>query len=310
MVTDPQKLLDVFRDARAQKVNWEKLVRALDQLEALSQADEKGRTWARVAAQLSGYSVNQLRQMQRTWSALEELHSKSKSLTLASTLLAFPFSHLEIIARIAKLDSDAAIKCLRSSGGSNRLPSYRSLRDLFYHLRDKAPQEASPIAAGLKTARQFQDLCLELMKAGQVAELYPAERKRERRIARWPGAFRYASPDLLIESRLTSKSSQIDAADCFTLYGDLSQEEAIRRIKRIAFDATFFTAFWLMLPNWSPAWLFVKECETLELLNVGVVEVNPERRILKVLRYPERASATHDRTKLLRDAMSTYLRLN
>jgi hypothetical protein len=314
MVTDSHKLIDIFRNARAHKISWEKLVRALSQLEEHSLTDEKGRSWARVAAQLSGYSVNQLRQMQRTWAALEELHSKTKKLTLASSLLAFPFSHLEIIARIAKLDSDAAIRYLRSAGTTNKPPAYRELRKHFYTLRDETPQEASPIAAGLKTARQFEDLCLKLLKQDHAAKLYPSEaltpeKCLERHIKRWPGAFRYASPDLLIESRLTGDSTQIDAADCFTLYGDIAQEETIRRIRRVAFEASFFPVFWMMLPNWSPCTLFASECETLELRNVGVVEVNPERGTVKVVKHPNQRTAKHDRARLLRGAMSSYLHL-
>lgn len=310
MVTDSQKFIETFQDARAQKISWDKLVQALGEVEALSPTDEKGRSWARVAAQLSGYSVNQLRQMQRTWLVLDELHSRTKDLPLASTLLAFPFSHLEIIARIAKFDSDAALEHLRSAKKSNRLPSYRSLRELFYELRDKAPQEASPIAAGLKTARQFETLCLDLLKTNKIAKLYPSDEFLECRVSRWPGAFRYASPDLLIEARPANSSVQIDAADCFTLYGDISQDEAIRRIGRIAFEASFFAVFWMMLPNWSPVGLFVRECEKLELRNVGVVQIDPERRTLKVIRPPDQKSAKHDRAELLRTGMpATYFRL-
>ncbi len=313
-MTDEAALVETFRDARRNATPWPRLAEALNRLETTRATDEHGRSWARVAAELSNYSVNQLRQMQRTLAALEQLHTKNSTFDLPSTLEMFPFSHLEIIARIAKLDPEAAVKYLKPAHGQHKASRYRELRDQYYILRDKTPRLTSPIAAGLKTSRQFEDLCLELLKANHASDLYESERSKpgaldvpERQITRWPGAFRYASPDLLIEVRSATTRAQVDAADCLTVYGDIGQDETVRHIRRIAFEASFFTTFWIMLPIWSPHWLFASECETLELFNVGVAAVDPQSRRISLVRAPQ-GSPKHDRRKLLYESLSTYLR--
>lgn len=307
-ISNTSASLEIFRDARSRTTHWEKLVDALNQLEATSPADEQGRPWAKVAAQLSGYSVNQLRQMQRTLASLEALHTEARGLRLASTLLAVPFSHLEILVRIAKFDPDVAIKYLQSAGTQNRPPTYRELRERFYELRDKTPQHASPIAVGLRTSRQFENICLDLLVSNHGEPLYrpQAVSRCERRIVRWPGAFRYASPDLLIESRARNQTPQIDAADCFIVYGDVSQDETMRRIQRIAFEASFFTCFWIMLPTWSPGWLFESLCKRLRIRNVGVVAIDPETRIIAHVSPPIGAPEP-DRREILYEEFA-YLR--
>jgi len=309
-MADSTKLLETFRDARSQDTNWEKLVRALDRLEATSPTDQQGRSWAKVAAQLSGYSVNQIRQMQRTLATLEALQSRGKQPSLTSTLHRFPYSHLEMLARIAKIDPDWANKHLRSDAFANRQPTYRELRDQYYKLREKTPQQSSAIAAGMKTSRQFENLCLELLMSNHAEPLYRSQvgASKERRITRWPGAFRYASPDLLIEGRGDNQASEVDAADCFTVYGDIKQEETIRRIQRIAFEASFFTTFWIMLPTWSPGELFESECKTLQLRNVGIVAVDSEKRAIARVTAPT-GPPVPDRRQLLQEAVTTYLRL-
>lgn len=303
-------LLETFRDARARDIHWEKLVRALDQLEATSPTDLHGRSWAKVAAQLSGYSINQIRQMQRTLATLETFHSRSKQPSLTSTLHAFPYSHLEMLARIAKLDPDIVRNYLRLDAIANRQPTYRELRDRYYELREKVPHQSSPIATGMKATRQFESLCLDLLISNNAEPLYRslASSTWERRITRWTGTFRYASPALLIESHRDNQDRQIDAADCFTVYGDIAQDETIRRLQRIAFEASFFTNFWIMLPTWSPGHLFESECKTLELQNVGIAHVDPEKRLIARVMLPI-GSPQPDRRPLLDEALSSYLQL-
>ena len=282
------QLLETFRDARSLGAAWDTLARNLTQLESSSSTDQHGRSWAKVAAELSGYNVNLLRQMQRTLGVLEALHADSKQVKLAKTLHGISYSHLEILARIAKIDSQAAIAHLLAFATEGRQPTYRELRNEFYRLREARPQ-ASPIAAGLKTSRQFEDLCLGLLKSGSYEDLFGDGVTADLTVTirRWPGGFRYASPDFIVELRNKAGGIvQVDAADCFTIYGDVGQDETTRRIKQVAVEATFFNAFWVMLPTWSPVSLFDLERAELALQNVGIAVVDVGRRLISDVLRP------------------------
>lgn len=293
-------ILDEIRNARARQLHWEKLVGALRQLETTGLSDSQGRAWPKVLAELTGYTVNQIRQMQRTLVTLEGLQAHEKNINLSSLISSIPYSQLEILGRIAKLDPNAALKYLRPSSLPNRWPTYRELREQFYKLRDEAPQQTSAIAAGLRTSREFEKLCFSLLKKDDAERLYRPLNilRRNRRVTRWPGGFRYANPNFLIEVHRDSGKSRIDAVDCFAVYGDLAQEETIRRLRRVAFEASFFSIYWIMLPTWSPLGLFESECKTLELKNVGIVEVDLQRQSVASVAPPQ-GSPLPDRRKIL-----------
>ena len=221
--------------------------------------------------------MNQLRQMQRTLETLKTLRSSDKNFNLQRVLDAFPFSHVEILARIAKTNPDVAIDAMSGYFSANRPPSYRELRERFYEVRSQATQ-ASPIAAGQQTSRAFETLCFNLLKQENAQILYGAEQAPRRRIIKWPSGFRYASPDIIIGIRDEDGRLQIDAVDCYAIYGDISQDETARRVSRVATESTFFRNFWIMLPTWSVRSLVESMCRELKLDNVGIVDVDPQTR--------------------------------
>ena len=304
--------LELFRDARIKRIDWVKLVRTLGELESPGPNDQQGFPWVKRAAGLSGYTVNQIRQMRRTLSALETLHARDKQINLPSMLNSVPYSHLEILARMAKIDPDAALRHLRSEFTANQTLRYRKLRDEYYALRKKVPEQTSPIAASLQASREFEKSCLALLKKDNAGQLYDRlnDFEHKRVVKRWSLNFRYANPNFVIETPQNTGHSQIDAGDCLAFYTGTgtAKEATLRQLQRVAFEASFFSVFWILLPDWSTAEVFETERKALALDNVGAVEVNLKKGSMTV-KTPPAGAPMSDRQALVYKAISEQRRL-
>jgi hypothetical protein len=286
---DPSSLLAKIKQ---RPVTWIDVVRTLGDLESRSTTDEHGRAWARVVAERTGNSLNQLRKMQRTVRTVEQL-AKRNSFDLEKLLQSVPFSQVEILARIAKADEQAALDLIRACLTANRLPTYRELLDRFYEIRDAAPQVSS-IAAGQRAARKFEGLCFDLLSQTK-ATILPGFSGEPVKVLRWSGGLRFASPDLIIARRDESNALLVDAVDCYAIYGDVGQDETAKRMVRVATESTFFRNFWILMPTWSPGWLVATMRDELELGNVGVISIDPETRKEERIRVPAPPSTPQGR---------------
>lgn len=298
----------ILKAVKQSTVTWVDVVRALTALEAASIMDERGRPWARVVAEETGHGLNQLRKMQRTIKIIERL-ADDHPFDLDKLLRSLPFSQVEILARIAKADQDKGLELILACLTANRVPTYRELQERFYEIRDSAPQVSS-IAAGQRAARKFESFCLELLTQTNAAILPEFSGAEEVKVVKWSGGLRYASPDLVIAFRDPSNELVVDAVDCYSIYGDVAQDETAKRMTRVATESTFFRNFWILMPSWSPVWLVRTMCEELELQNIGIVVVDPETK--KVGEKPELAprgppvpnrqsNANRDLSRLLRN---------
>lgn len=266
---------DLLVKIKPRTVSWTDVVRVLTALEATSSMDAEGRPWARVVATASGYGLNQLRKMQRSLKAIEQL-SKRNEFDVDKLLRSVPFSHVEVLARIAKADEQRGLKLIRDCMTANRLLTYRELLEQFYEVRDNAPQLSS-VAAGQRAARKFEAFCFDLLSQTN-ATILPGFSGRRVKVVRWSGGLRYASPDLVIAFRDEKHELIVDAVDCYSIYGDVGQDETAKRMARVAVESTFFRNFWILMPPWSPAWLVRSMCEELRLQNVGIIVVDPETK--------------------------------
>jgi len=298
--------LELFRDAREKRIDWVKLVRTLAELESPGPNDQQGFPWVKRAAGLSGYTVNQIRQMRRTLSALETLHARDKQINLPSMLNSVPYSHLEILARMAKIDPDAALRHLRSELTANQTLRYRKLRDEYYALRKKVPEQTSPIAASLQASRQFEKSCLALLEKDNAEQLYGRlnDFEHKRVVKRWSVSFEYANPHFVIETPQNTGPPQIDAADCLAFYAGTgtAKETTLRQLQRVAFEASFFSVFWVLLRDSSTVDRFESERKELALNNVRAVEVNLEMRSMTIRTAPAGAPMP-DRRPLVHKAI-------
>lgn len=124
-------------------------------------------------------------------------------------------------------------------------------------------------------------------------------------IIKWPGAFRYASPDIIIGTRNANGNLEVDAVDCYPIYGDISQDETARRVVHVAAESTFFRRFWILLPTWSVGWLVASMCEDLKLANVGVVDVDLKMHVAQKVLEPT-DHPTPDRRDMMPSAVAKY----
>ncbi len=267
MVTKSDKLA-VIDGARKTGLPWPEIAHALTNAEQDNVLDRSGRTVVRAAAERSGYSLNQLRQMQRTRRILEGLpHINAEDL---QRIFSWPFSHAEMLSRIAKLDQDVAVNTIRQLMNEAKLPSFRGLRDQYYSLRVSVSR-VSPILAGQMAARKFASTCFDLLTRTKATKLPGYQGDERIQIIKWPGAFQYASPTFAIGRRNRNGDLEIDAVDCYAIYSDVTDEETAKRAVQVATECTFFRKFWIFLPARSVAGQFGSAIRELKLRNVGII---------------------------------------
>lgn len=265
-----EEILKILREARKQNRTWTEVAQALRKLEELSPTDESGRPWIQRAEAESGYSANQLRRMAKVAEYQGFLTQTEPE--LAKKLLERPFSHVEMISKIWSLDEGQARDLITRSG--------HTFRDLLgiYGTISESSGGADPIAAGKKAAKQFREKALGLIKR-DPRKLYGGETELKFEILRPIVPFRYASPDYYIVGRDEGKVARIDAIDCYALYGGSQKDAALRKMMLAATECSFFTRFWIVVPEDESADTVLWECDHLKLGNVGVILVGVNERL-------------------------------
>jgi hypothetical protein len=261
--------LAILNNARKNGRPWFELAWALAELEKASPVDENGRPWVQRAEAESGYSANQLRRMAKV--ALFRNYLIQNEPALAAKALDRPFSHLEMIGKIWKLDEGEARKLIDYENNND---TFRSLLEVY----DKIGQRSSgstPIVAGKRAAKDFREKVITLLKQ-DTAHLF-AETALDFEIMRPIVPFRYANPDYYMVGREHGKVVRIEAIDCYALYGGSQRDTALRKIVAASAEATFFCRFWIVMPAGECAADIIYEAEELGLANVGVIVLENEK---------------------------------
>ena len=97
-----------------------------------------------------------------------------------------PFSHVEVLARIAKADEERGVQLINTCLTAPRVPRYRELLGQFHDVRENAPQVSS-VAAGQRAARQFETLCYEFLVRTSASKLPYFSGEEGAKIVRWSG---------------------------------------------------------------------------------------------------------------------------
>jgi hypothetical protein len=279
--------LDFLREAGPRQVPWRQVAEALLALEASSNRAPDGKTWIAYAAETSKLTDNQLRRFTRALDFLREVEAKDPR--AGEGLRALPFSHVEVLGKIWQLDQAKSLELIDSAGAIRY--TYLDLLGKYRDLRSKGAGHASPIAAGKHAAKQFIDACRHILfetKELTAGNRYP---RNQRTILRPIVGLGYTNPDYVIRDLSIPSAPQLDAIDCYSISG-ASQSDALRRkIPQVAFESTFFTHFWCLMPPSALAGNFMSACNNLRLDNVGLVLIDVANGSCSTILEPD-ASAT------------------
>ncbi len=280
--------LDSLREAGPRQVPWLQVAEALLDLEANSNRAPDGRTWIAYAVETSKLTDNQLRRFTRALDFLRKVEVKDPR--VGERLRVLSFSHVEVLSKIWQLDQAKSLELIDSAGTVRY--TYLDLLGKYRDLRSKGTGHASsPIAAGKHAAKQFIDACRRILLA--TRELTAGNRylHGQRTILRPTIRLGYTNPDYIIRDLSTPSAPQLDAIDCYFISG-ASQSDALRRkIPQVAFESTFFTHFWCLMPPSALAGDFISACNNLELANVGLVLIDAANGSCSTILEPD-ASAT------------------
>ncbi len=260
----PEQQLAVLRQARKNGRTWSQVAGALVELEKAGPVDEHGRPWIQRAETESGYSANQLRRMAKI--ALFRNYLIQNEPALAGKILDKPFSHIEMIGKIWKLDEGEARKLIENENPND---TFRSLLETYDRI-GQSSSGSTPIVAGKKAAKDFREKAVSLLKQN-TAHLFAPRTSLDFQIIRPIVPFRYANPDYYIVGRERGKVVRIDAIDCYALHGGSQRDTALRKIVAASAEATFFSRFWIVMPAGESASDVLYEARELDLANVGVI---------------------------------------
>lgn len=144
--------MESLKSARSRRVPWNEVARAARQMEA--EPNSSSLPPIRRAEQLSGYSANQLRRMIAGVTFLDELVQIDAA--VAAWLGVPKFSHAEMLAKLWRRDQKATLRFLRS----RPVLRYEGLSKLFDSM---APQTASPMSAGKRAQKNFEQKCMDVL---------------------------------------------------------------------------------------------------------------------------------------------------
>jgi hypothetical protein len=268
----------VLTDAKARDIPWRLIVEALRELTAAGSLDAQERPWLEVAASLSGYSTTQLRQAQRTYTAIESFIGTQD---LPVHALDWPMSNLDVISRIAKVAPEKAEKLLISSSQK----SWRDLCKLYESLRDEPGTRISPMSAGHRSARSFTSaLSHALSEEKNLKYLLGDKRSTSGQSMKpWPGRYMFAHPDFVVGFQ-EAGISRLAAFEGLRFYGEISLQAAANAAVKAAAEATFFARYYWCIASRAPAENLQTMRNNLSLMNVGIVLV--ENGTINILLEP------------------------
>lgn len=285
----------VLTDARTHGMQWRAIVRALRELTSKGSFDSQKRPWIEVAASLTGYTVAQLRQAQRTYTAIERFIEKQD---LPLHALDWPLSNLEVISRIAKLSPQRAETILISTTQK----TWRELNKIHATLREEAGSAISPMSAGHRSARTFINALSEALSEKRTIQNLLGQEciPSSQLLKAWPGRYLFAHPDFFT-GYTQSGTFRLAAFEGLRCYGKINLQAAANAASKAAVEATFFARYYWCLSTRQPAGDLVKMRDLLGLLNVGIIVVESGR--VEIISKPTGSPLPNRQDMLLEDPL-------
>lgn len=280
-------------DARARGLSWRLIAEALRKLTETSSLDTNGRPWIEVAAQLTGYTTNQLRQAQRTYTAIENFIREKD---LPEHGLEWPMSNLEVISRIAKANLPTAERLLISS----TLVSLRDLSKLYNDLKSDPGTQVSAMSAGHHSARAFSQSLHDALTSDKALYHLLSEEGVEaiQPIKPWPGRHPFAHPDF-VAAYQKGGVLRLAAFEGLRFFGDINLHAATKAAVKAAVEASFFDRYYWCLSEWTPIENLEAMRRDLGLANVGIIST--KNSIVETLLAPSGEPVPDRRAMLFKD---------
>ena len=245
-----------------------------------------GMAFWRQASASAGKPEHALRQM---CSAYEFVLTHSPHLPPEFFQLALgrPYTHLELLSRIAESDLERAIELIFFPGN---VQSVRDLRRVLDEVRAKSSGDISALVEGHKARNHALT-----MVADQMPTLVDPYSVQAMKFRRWPGTTAAVSPSLVAIHSMADAGIQVVAVFVLT---KPSLDELHRALARVGWESTFFDTYWLVVPA-----AVISEADALvrkyHLPNVGLVRFDSGESTLSLARAPTEDSPAPDRRSLL-----------
>lgn len=271
----PTEILAWFDGARDCEKAWDEAAEAIERLELAGAADETGATWISKVTQVSGWTANQLRQMQRVRTGVENVLKDHPDINRAA-LLACPYSHLEIITRLSKISPAEGTGMMRAAAAGD-LPIYRALKARYDALRSGENGLVTAKSAGHVQRQRMKESCSSaLQDARTLRAVVGAAASAPVRIMPWPRGFDYASPTFIAFER-GGRGIRVHAIECIS-FSTSVHAPVLTALRAAGFESSFFDSYTLILGETSPGQV-EEACgrlNDLALSNVGLSVLTDE----------------------------------
>jgi len=240
--------------------------------------------WRRVSIS-AGKSEHALRQMCSAYEFVRTHppHLPSEFVDLA---LRRPYTHLELIARIAETDVERAIELIFSPGN---IQSVRDLRKALHDVRTKHAHDKSALVEGHQTRNDA--LMLVAKRLPNIVDPLSTSF----RFRKWPGTMATVSPSLVTVRPRTDAAVHVIGVFVVT---KANQDALYRGVARSGWESTFFDTYWLAVPA-----VVVSEADILVrqfgLSNVGLVMFDVAKSEVTLAHEPTEPRPVPDRRSLL-----------
>lgn len=244
-----------------------------------------GMAFWRQASASAGKPEHALRQM---CSAYDFVRARSPHMPpeFAELALARPYTHLELLKRIAEADFERAVELIFFPGN---VQSVRDLRKVLDDVRSKSEGDVSALVEGHNARKDILTIVAEQLPKLASPSVQPI------RFRKWPGSTASVSPSLVaIQPRID------EAPDVIGVLVSIKPNiDALHRaIARTGWESTFFDTYWLAVPA-SVASEADARIRQFGLPNVGLVMFDTESFLLTLVAKPTERASAPDRRSLL-----------